>query len=185
MSEIINDLHSDYQRRITAIHQSLGIPESYERDFKLPLQLETLELSPIGYDHRGQERHLQPYAAEAWLRLFTEAQRDNISIILTSAFRSVENQTLIIQEQLNRGKRIEDILKVLAAPGYSEHHTGRAVDITTNGVPPISESFENSEAFNWMTKRAKEFGFFLSYPRDHPYKIVYEPWHWAWREEQY
>ena len=67
-----------------------------------------------------------------------------------------------------------------AAPGYSEHHSGRAVDLTTPGSPVLEEAFEESDAFAWLRRRAPEFGFRMSYPRDNPHRVAYEPWHWAW-----
>ena len=75
---------------------------------------------------------------------------------------------------------IEDILKVSAAPGYSEHHSGRALDITTPGYDVLEEVFEASPAFRWLEKNASHYRFRLSYPRDNPHGVVYEPWHWYW-----
>jgi len=54
---------------------------------------------------------------------------------------------------------------VNAAPGYSEHHTGRAIDIGASGEPPLTETFEHTAAFRWLARRGGEFGFRLSYPR--------------------
>jgi len=68
-----------------------------------------------------------------------------------------------------------------AAPGYSEHHGGRALDIGTPDEPPAEESFEKTAAFEWLQRNAEGHGFVLSYPRDNPHGIVYEPWHWCWR----
>ena len=77
-----------------------------------------------------------------------------------------------------RGQSVEEILHVNAAPGYSEHHSGRALDIGTPGEPPAEESFEHTSAFAWLTRHAGDFGFVMSYPRANPHGIVYEPWHW-------
>ena len=68
-----------------------------------------------------------------------------------------------------------------AAPGYSEHHTGCAVDIATPGSRPLTEEFEDSQAFRWLTDNAGKFGFSMSYPRNNPAGFIYEPWHWACR----
>ena len=72
------------------------------------------------------------------------------------------------------------ILRVSAAPGYSEHHSGRALDITTPGYAALEEEFELSPAFAWLKKHAKTFRFRLSYPRRNTHGIAYEPWHWCW-----
>src|SRR5690606_38685754 len=69
---------------------------------------------------------------------------------------------------------------VNAAPGYSEHHGGDALDIGTTGESPAEESFEHTAAFAWLQAHAGRFGFALSYPRDNPHGITYEPWHWRY-----
>ena len=74
---------------------------------------------------------------------------------------------------------VSDILSVNAAPGYSEHHTGRAIDIASPGSRPLTEEFEDSAAFRWLERNAAGYGFSMSYPRDNPGGFIYEPWHWA------
>ena len=93
------------------------------------------------------------------------------------AHRSHAYQLGIFRRKLARGQRLEDILAVNAAPGYSEHHGGRALDIGTPGEPPAEESFEATPEFDWLTAKAARFGFSMSYPRGNPHGIVYEPWH--------
>jgi D-alanyl-D-alanine carboxypeptidase len=78
---------------------------------------------------------------------------------------------------------IADILKINAAPGYSEHHTGRALDLTTADSPPLEVGFETTQAYAWLVEHAGEHGFRLSYPRDNPHGINYEPWHWAFHDK--
>ena len=73
----------------------------------------------------------------------------------------------------------KEIFNVLAHPGYSEHHTGRALDIHTPDSALLEEDFEHTDAFRWMKKNAKKYGFFMSYPRDNKYGMIYEPWHWC------
>jgi D-alanyl-D-alanine carboxypeptidase len=74
---------------------------------------------------------------------------------------------------------LDDILAVNTAPGFSEHHSGRALDLSTPGEAAAEESFESTSAFAWLCAHAARFGFVLSYPRDNPHGIVYEPWHWC------
>jgi D-alanyl-D-alanine carboxypeptidase len=73
------------------------------------------------------------------------------------------------------------LLGVSAPPGYSEHHSGGAVDVTTEGVPPLELDFEDTPAFRWLSDHAHKFGFHLSFPRDNPCGYAYEPWHWCFR----
>jgi len=102
-----------------------------------------------------------------------------VELQIVSAFRSIEYQLGILQRKLDRGQTIAQILRVSAAPGYSEHHSGRALDITTPGFAALEEEFENSPAFAWLKKNGRRFGFRLSYPRRNPHGIAYEPWHWC------
>jgi D-alanyl-D-alanine carboxypeptidase len=74
---------------------------------------------------------------------------------------------------------IDEILLVNAIPGYSEHHTGRALDLHAGDGKPLETAFENHPAFSWLCDHAAEFNFHLSYPRGNPDGINYEPWHWC------
>ena len=87
----------------------------------------------------------------------------------------------ILKRKLERGQSIEQILAVSAAPGYSEHHSGRALDLTTPGFAPLEEEFERSAAFAWLCTNSQRYNFHLSFPRGNVHAIAYEPWHWCWR----
>jgi D-alanyl-D-alanine carboxypeptidase len=107
------------------------------------------------------------------------AALDGVALIAASAFRSVARQIEIIEKNIAEGRTIDDILTSIAAPGYSEHHTGCAVDIVSVDVPGIEEAFEGTVAFTWLTANAARFGFAMSYPRGNADGYVYEPWHWC------
>ena len=117
----------------------------------------------------------------AFLRMRADALDDGIALEVVSAFRSASYQLGILQRKRERGESIAQILAVSAAPGYSEHHTGRALDLTTPGYPALEQAFEDSPAFAWLMREAGRFRFNLSYPRDNRHGIAYEPWHWCWR----
>jgi D-alanyl-D-alanine carboxypeptidase len=104
-----------------------------------------------------------------------------IELQLVSAFRSIDYQLGLLERKLQRGQAIDAILAVSAAPGYSEHHSGRALDLTTPGFAVLEEDFEKSPAFAWLQRHAVEHGFHLSFPRGNPHGVIYEPWHWCWR----
>ena len=159
----------------------LGIPVSYGVDRGLTVQPEArmLEVARVVAD--GRRIELEPATATAWRAMVLAAASEGITLLLISGFRSVQRQQEIIERKLAAGDTIESILRVNAAPGYSEHHTGRAVDIGTPGCPPLEEKFEETLAFAWLSINAGRFGFSLSYPRDNRHSIIYEPWHWLHR----
>lgn len=173
---------ADYLRRITAIHRELGIPEDYARQRGLVLYEETLELVAAGKDLFGRPRQLAPQALLGWQAMRQAAAEEGVVLHLVSAFRSADYQAGMIRRKLDNGDSLDDILRVTAAPGYSEHHTGRAIDIGTNDSPALEEVFETTDAFHWLNRHAGNFGFVLSYPRNNPSAIAYEPWHWCYRQ---
>lgn len=141
---------------------------------------EAHETEVVEIDAAGRTFRLTPAAAAAWRDMKHQAGLDGVELVLVSAFRSVRTQTGIIERKLAAGMAIEEILLVNAPPGYSEHHTGRAVDIGSPGVTELSEDFENTGAFLWLTRYAHHFGFFMPYGRDNSRGYDYEPWHWTY-----
>lgn len=173
-----------YGRRIANLMAEIGISRDYGSRHRIPLQYETANLASIGNDIYGREQQLEPEAARSWLRMAAAASGERIELQPVSGFRSVDYQAGILRRKLERGQELGDILKVSAAPGYSEHHTGRALDITTPGYRVLEEEFEMSPAFKWLSRQAAEFGFRMSFPRQNRHSVGYEPWHWAFIESQ-
>lgn len=179
----VSAMGHDYAQRIAEISRSLGVPPDYASRRKLTLQPEATQLASIGPNDVGRDCELAPGAAQAWKIMRAQARQSGVELIPLSGFRSVDRQTEIIRGKLALGETIDDILRSIAAPGYSEHHTGRAIDIGTTGVLPLEEVFATTAAFAWLTRHAQHFGFRLSFPKDNPHGFVYEPWHWYWKSE--
>ena len=171
----------DYLARVQCILDELGVPQGLCAARALPVQEEARELELVEVGENGREYLLTPAAAAAWRALRAAAADDGVALKIVSAFRSVDRQTEIVREKLARGLTLEAIFSSSAPPGYSEHHTGRAVDVGTMGVPDLEEDFEDTPAFRWLVANAGRFGFVLSFPRDNPQGYVYEPWHWCYQ----
>jgi len=169
--------------QVDSILASLGISPDTIASRSLVLYPEAAELVVAEIGENGREHLLVPAAARAWGSLRQAAQADRVVISIVSAFRSVERQAEIVRAKLARGLSVDEILSVSAPPGYSEHHTGRAVDLTTDGVRPLELEFEGTAAFAWLSRHAERFGFVLSYPRQNRYGYLYEPWHWCFRAQ--
>ena len=161
------------------LHTELGIPADYGLDGQRPEYDEAVELVEVGPKLVGRMQRLTPETAGSWQEMLTAAQVDGIALMIVSGFRDFEYQASLIRKKINAGQALKEILAVNAAPGFSEHHTGRAVDIASPGTRPLTEEFEGSEAFAWLERNAADYGFSMSYPRDNPEGFIYEPWHWA------
>ena len=166
-------------QRLKTIADDLGISESLLLAKNLCVYQEATELEVVSTDNQGRSYQLTPVAAAAWRKLSACAVLDDVELTLVSAFRSIDRQADIIRRKLAADISIDDILTVLAPPGYSEHHTGCAVDISTPGTAPATLAFEQTSAFAWLNAHAQHFGFYLSFPQDNTYGYQYEPWHWC------
>ncbi|MFC1719982.1 D-alanyl-D-alanine carboxypeptidase family protein [Pseudomonadota bacterium] len=170
-----------YLHRVSRLNEALGMMNDHLEKRGLPVQMEANHLVSIGLDIYQREQRMLPGAAQAWRSMVESAAGNGITLQAVSAYRSVDYQAGIIRRKLDKGQNVGDILRVSAAPGYSEHHTGRAIDVTTPGAPVLEEAFEETEAFRWLTEHAADFGFSMSFPRGNPHGVAYEPWHWAWK----
>lgn len=164
--------------------REFGIAPAMLRARGLVPHREARRLTPVGLGTDGRDKLLTPAAAAAWFALREAAARDGVGLQLISAFRSVEFQAALIRAKLARGQRLDEVLRINAPPGYSEHHSGRAVDLGCAGIAALDAAFERTAAYAWLDTRAADFGFSLSYPRDNAQGYAYEPWHWCWHPRQ-
>jgi zinc D-Ala-D-Ala carboxypeptidase len=172
--------HSDFLERIKAIHQELGIGEQYAKSCGLTIQAESENLVDTELDVFGRQPQLDARAYESWLKMKHVATKADITLQIISAYRSVTYQQNIFENKIAKGQSLENILEVNAAPGFSEHHTGLAIDIGCEGFEYLSESFDKSPAFAWLMVNAEQFKFSLSFPKDNEFGLLYEPWHWLY-----
>lgn len=124
---------------------------------------------------------LRKAAAQAFQDMEAAARRDGIILAPLSGFRSLTDQDyLFFGKKAERGQVAAERAKVSAPPGYSEHHTGYAIDIGDGNVPAthLSETFENTAAFRWLKANAAYYSFEISFPQGNKQGVSYEPWHW-------
>jgi D-alanyl-D-alanine carboxypeptidase len=136
------------------------------------------ELTPIASD--GSIK-LRKAAAKAYQEMQAAAQQEGVNLVPLSGFRTLTDQDyLFFGKKAERGQVAAERAKVSAPPGYSEHHTGYAVDIGDGAVPAtnLSPDFENTSAYKWLKVNAPFHSFELSFPKNNKQGVSYEPWHW-------
>lgn len=122
-------------------------------------------------------------AYKAYLELKADLwENEGIDLDLDSAYRSVEYQQDIL-ERFTEKYGAAYAARTVAKPGYSEHHTGLALDLyfRLDGV----EVYENEdlvrypEVWKKIHARLAEHGFHLRYPggKNGEVDYTYEPWH--------
>lgn len=164
---------------VPGLLRELGIPDNYGLSPRRRQYREAEHLLEAGPNLLGRMQRLEPKALSNWQLMEKAAASDGVVLLLISGFRSIIYQADIIRNKLQAGQSLDEILKVSAAPGFSQHHTGQALDIASPGSRPLTEEFEHSPAFGWLTENAKTYNFSMTYPRDNPEGFIFEPWHWA------
>jgi D-alanyl-D-alanine carboxypeptidase len=159
----------------------LGIPADYAVRRRMPRQPEAKKLVRIGRKPDGRLVQLTPRTAAAWRQMQAAAAGEGLELRAVSGFRSIARQAAIIRAKLAAGEPIARILRFVAAPGCSEHHTGRALDLGSATADDLDARFGRTREFRWLRRNAARFGFHLSYPRRNAHAIGYEPWHWCRR----
>jgi D-alanyl-D-alanine carboxypeptidase len=108
--------------------------------------------------------------------LMRDARRDDIDIVISSAYRSFDEQREIKgQHLITYG---EGANQFSADQGFSEHQLGTTIDFSTEAMGgAIDERFANTEAYEWLLDNAHEYGFVISYPEGNQF-YNYEPWQW-------
>lgn len=124
---------------------------------------------------------LRKAAALQFQAMMVAARASGVVLVPISGFRSArEQEHLFFDIKAQRGQVATKRAEVSAPPGYSEHHTGYAVDIGDAATPAtnLNTTFEKTRAFKWLSANAARFSFELSFPKDNPQGVSYEPWHW-------
>ncbi len=171
-------------KQLFEIYNQLGITEEHlvQNKLKFYFEQEFSLLKVVDIDLDGRPFILKENAAVSWNKMIKAAQDDGIKLMPYSGFRSYIHQKNLIEKHLKNGRSLESIFTHIAIPGFSEHHSGRAVDIHAFGNFTLEEAFESSNEFKWLSENAFRFNFKLSYPRDNSLGIIYEPWHWFFEE---
>jgi len=121
--------------------------------------------------------------------MFKEMRKEGFDgVFVTSAYRSYSYQTSLFNTYINNEMATglsyaaakDKVLTYSALPGTSEHHTGLCVDLMTNSMSDLDESFADDPVYPWLLENAWKFGFILRYPKDKVDITGYsfEPWHY-------
>lgn len=142
---------------------------------------EALDLTTIT-NSVGDEVQVESTAYEAYLQLKDALEKEGIHTELDSAYRSIEAQQKIVDDFTE--KYGEDYVKeYVAVPGYSEHHSGLALDLYL--IVDDKTVYENEDLVQYPEIWAKiheklpEYGFILRFPegKEDITGYSYEPWH--------
>ncbi len=156
--------------------------QPFLRHFPYP-ETNLTKLTLIGSYGMGEYQRfeqLNQEAAQKLMNLIYTARTEGVWIVVISGFRTIQQQQKLWNTQVKKLGSEQLAAQFNAPPGYSEHHTGYAVDLGDGQFPSLdlTPEFENTAAFQWLKVHAKEYGFEMSFPPNNSQGISYEPWHW-------
>ncbi len=129
-----------------------------------------------------EDIQVEKEAFEKYKELKADLEKEGVYIELDSVYRSVaEQQKLWDDWTVEKG--IEYVKKYVAVPGYSEHHTGLAIDICIKKdgelVYENDDMIAEREIFAKIHAKLADYGFILRYleGKDEITGYSYEPWH--------
>ncbi|MDT6460081.1 M15 family metallopeptidase [Enterococcus faecium] len=159
-------------------------------DHKLEKEIdESTQLASLSNGYLIDKRIAPEYEAFA-----KAAEEAGFPLVMVSAYRSVSSQQQVFEQNVQdvmsrQGVSEEEATKItketITEPGYSEHHTGLAVDVVDqnwyNSYPStvLDASYGDQPGAKWIAENAAQYGFIVRYPkgREDITKITYEPWH--------
>ena len=101
------------------------------------------------------------------------------TLALNSGYRAYSTQSWIYKDRVARlGLKAGEALA--ARPGYSEHQTGLAADVSAVGQGCVIQvCFGSTKAGKWIAANAWQFGYIVRYPNGQTpiTGYQYEPWH--------
>ena len=130
----------------------------------------------------GDDVEVEKKAYDAYLKLKEDLEKEGIFVDLDSARRSVSEQQRIMDD-FTAKYGADYALKTVATPGYSEHHTGLALDLylIIDGVDVVEneDMIRYPEIWEVIHSRLADHGFILRYleGKEHITGYGYEPWH--------
>ncbi len=138
----------------------------------------------------NDEEQVDARMYDDFMAMVNAAGQEDIWFWVASGYRSVESQQTIldrgIESRVNQGmseeEAREDALRTIQRPGYSEHHTGLVIDLNN-----VSDDFESTLEYQWLSEHAAEFGFVQRYRSDKAdiTGIDNESWHYRYVGREY
>ena len=159
-------------RCLLLVNKTHKLPDNWESGIRL-LTMKN------AYD---EDIQVEEESCKAFQALREDLLKDGVDIELDSCYRSVARQEALWAE-FEAAYGLDYTQKYVAVPGFSEHHTGFAVDVCL--IKDGKLIYENDDMMKetaiWekVHRKLADYGFILRYPADKTdiTGYSYEPWH--------
>jgi len=111
---------------------------------------------------------------------YAEYGTDSVNVV--SGYRSYETQEALLSEEIAE-KGATEAERWVTKPGYSEHHTGLAIDLSIYHTEEgTSEEYDGTGIYAWINENAYKYGYVVRYEdKKREFTGIYhEPWHFRY-----
>lgn len=179
---VLNPEFTDTDSLLLLANKKHPLPEGYAPDDLVIPDVET----------NGNTVYMRQEAADALKEMFTAAASDGVTLLAGSGYRSEDYQRTLYNGYVQQ-YGVETADTISSRPGYSDHQTGLALDISDHdGATYLRQDMENTPEGQWLKDHAHEYGFIMRYPKGKQdiTGYAYEPWHFRyvgkeWSEKIY
>ncbi len=158
-----HDYSFDAVSTLVVDEEPISLPDSADASYWVKSNYDLLKPEA----HASVDRLLNDFAKE----------NDNTDVMIFDTYRSFEDQQRVLNNKIAELGE-EEGRKIATAPGFSEHHTCLALDLTLFNGSEYSD-YDGTGIYKWITDNCYKYGFVIRYPADktHITGISYEPWH--------
>ena len=161
----LNDIY--YLDGILMVNKSYPLPSTYRPQ---------TPYKEITKDYLYGGDYIENYVMDAYLMMKSDAEKEGISLKITSGYRSYSVQVELYDSYKQRdGKEAADTYSARA--GHSEHQSGLCFDL--NGT---NKNFIKTKEGKWLNDNCYKYGFTLRFPegKEQYTGYMYEGWHFRY-----
>lgn len=137
--------------------------------------------------HSSKTIYLKKVVYTAFVEMYNEARKSNITLKVISGTRNFYEQKAIWErkwlkyENLDPFLKVKKILEYSSMPSTSRHHWGTDIDINNLNNSYFEKGVGKKE-YNWLLKNANKYGFYQVYTSKKDGRDGYnlERWHWSY-----
>lgn len=179
-----------HERNLMLLNNDWELPEDFKWDLVYWSNGQSVDALSLNYKQYDQVFAVDRAAYQPLKDMFAAAEKAGVPLQMVSPYRSIQKQDRLFTESVNyymgQGYSESEAIKKAnisrTFTGTSEHNTGFGFDILEKGNWTLSESFDKTPQFKWLTENAENYGFILRYQKDKTdiTGIMYEPWHFRY-----
>lgn len=143
----------------------------------IPKNLIKVEAGTLGWNVK-KDIYICRAVIDAYDNMAKEAARNNIFMQVKHGYRTFDEQEEIIKKLIKQ-KGATEAMRQAAPVGFSEHHTGLALDV--GGMQKLDGTYvtTNQEVYEWLDENCYKYGFMIKNLKGKEYitGTKYEPWH--------